>query len=166
MPIAAALLWGLVGVLAVIAFVRPGEAHRQAGRLAYGQLIRVLPRIIPALLTAGFLAQIVPEDAIAAWLGADSGLAGILVATLIGGFVPGGPVITFPIALVLYRSGVGTPQLVAFLTAWSVFAMHRVLAYEWPLLGWPFSVTRLAVSLPLPIAAGILASLLLSFAEG
>lgn len=43
--------------------------------------------------------------------------------------------------------GAGLPQLVAFLTAWSVLALHRVLMYEAALMGWLFSVTRLTSSL-------------------
>jgi hypothetical protein len=50
----------------------------------------------------------------------------------------------------------GLPQLVAFLTAWSVFAFHRVLIYEATLMGWRFVALRLTASLVLPLLAGVL----------
>jgi hypothetical protein len=51
---------------------------------------------------------------------------------------------------------------VAFLTAWSVFAFHRVLIYEITLMGWRFSAVRLTSSLVLPPLAGFLTAGLIS----
>ena len=61
-----------------------------------------------------------------------------------------------PIVVVLLSSGAGFPQVVAFLTAWSVFAFHRVVIYEVPLMGLRFSMTRLAASLALPQLCALL----------
>ena len=58
--------------------------------------------------------------------------------------------------------GAGTPQLVAFLTAWSVFAMHRHLMWEIPLLGAGFAAKRLTASLVLPPTAAVIAWLITS----
>jgi len=52
---------------------------------------------------------------------------------------------------------VGTPQLIALLTGWSCFALHRVLAYELPTLGWAFVWRRWLVSMVLGPLAGALA---------
>ncbi len=162
MSVAAFVLWGLVAVFGALAYSRPGSLHVEGFRIASRQLIRVFPRVILALMSAGFISQIVPHQLVAGWLGAGSGLGGIVIASLVGGVVPGGPVVAFPIAVVLFKAGVGTPQLVAFVTAWSVFALHRVLAYEVPLVGWRFSAVRLVSSLALPPAAGVLAALVLA----
>ena len=50
--------------------------------------------------------------------------------------------------------------LISFLTAWSVFAFHRVLAYELPLMGMKFVRIRLLASLILPPLAGVMAAAL------
>jgi uncharacterized membrane protein YraQ (UPF0718 family) len=71
--------------------------------------------------------------------------------------VPSGPIVSFPLVVVLWKAGAGLPQLVAFLTAWSVFAFHRVLIYESTLMGWRFVALRLVASLVLPVLAGVLA---------
>jgi hypothetical protein len=68
--------------------------------------------------------------------------------------------------LALYKAGVGVPQLVAFLSGWSVVAMHRVIAYEIPLLGWRFTAVRLLVSIVLPPISGVLASFLVAAMAG
>ena len=111
-----------------------------------------------ALLAAAFLAQVIPTEGVGAVLGPDTGMSGILLASVIGGVMPGGPMTSFPIALIVWQSGAGTAQTVAFLAGWSVFALHRVLAYEAPLMGWRFSGLRLASCFFLPPLAGVLAA--------
>ncbi len=166
MPVATLILWGLAAVLGTLAYTRPGALHVEGLRIAYRHFIQVLPRVALALITAGFLAQIIPHELMAGWLGPQSGLRGVAIAALAGGVVPGGPIISFPIAVVLLKSGAGTPQLIAFLTAWSVFALHRVITYELPFMGWRFSLTRFLSSLPLPFATGLLAGAILGAAGG
>ena len=160
----AAALWGIVLVLAVFAARKPGRLHRTAAALAADQFVRIMPRIAFALLVAGFLGKLVPGEFVGSTIGKESGATGILIASLAGGFTPGGPMIAFPTVVVLSEAGAGVPQLVAFLTAWSVFAFHRVLVYESTLMGWRFSLTRLFSSLTLPPLAGLAAALLLGVA--
>jgi uncharacterized membrane protein YraQ (UPF0718 family) len=163
--IGAAILWGLVAVLAVWAAKRPGRPHKTAVLLAAHQLLRIVPRIILALLIAGFAGQLIPGEFVASRIGPQSGAEGILLASIVGGFIPGGPMISFPTVVVLKEAGAGLPQLVAFLTAWSVFAFHRVLVYESILMGWRFSGMRLLSSLVLPPLAGFTSLLLMRLLE-
>ena len=157
MWLGAALLWAVVAVLAVWAARKPGRLHLAAAGIAVNQFIRILPRIALALLVAGFLGTLIPGELIGSLIGPETGAKGILIASLAGGFTPGGPIVSFPIVVVLREAGAGLPQLVAFLTAWSVFAIHRVLIYELTLMGWRFSGTRLLASLALPPLAGFTA---------
>jgi uncharacterized membrane protein YraQ (UPF0718 family) len=152
------LLWLLALVLAALVASRRDGGLRQALNFALGQLVSLLPRLVPALMTAAFLASLIPADLIGHWLGRESGLAGILLATLLGALVPGGPVIAIPTAVLLVSSGAAMPQLVAFITAWSIFAIHRIVIFEIPLVGWRFTLLRLAAGLPLPILAALLAA--------
>jgi uncharacterized membrane protein YraQ (UPF0718 family) len=160
LSIGAALLLLLALVLGLWTATRPGRLHVHAAAFAANQLVRIMPRVILALLTAGFLGKLVPAEVVGSMIGPETGARGILLASLVGGFTPGGPIISFPIMVVLREAGAGLPQLVAFLTAWSVFAVHRVLIYETTMLGWKFSATRLFASLLLPPTAGFLTELL------
>lgn len=153
----ALVLWMLALVLAVSALRRSTAESRTAFTAAAERFIEIMPRIALALVTAGFLSVLVPGEPVARYIGPDSGFPGILVASVVGGFVPGGPILSFPLVVVLYKAGAGLPQLIAFLTAWSVFAFHRVLIYELTIMGWRFSAVRLLSSLVLPPLAGLLA---------
>ena len=152
----ALLLWALAVVLGVLALRRGRDTARRGLEISLERFVGVMPRIALALLTAGFVAKLMPGEPIAAHMGPGSGWRGILLATVAGGFVPAGPIISFPFVVVLYKAGAGIPQLITFLTAWSVFAFHRVLIYETSLMGWRFSAVRLASSLVLPPLAGFL----------
>jgi uncharacterized membrane protein YraQ (UPF0718 family) len=154
-----AVLWCLALALGVVAALRPGRMHARAASFAVNQFVRLMPRLALAMIAAGFLGALLPGEWIAALIGPESGAYGIFLASAAGGFTPGGPIISFPILVVLREAGAGLPQIVAFLTAWSVFAFHRVLIYEATLMGWRFSGTRLFASLILPPLAGFSAQL-------
>lgn len=158
------LLAVLLAAAALWAQQRDPALHRQAAVQGVAQLRGLLLVLPVALIAAGFLGALIPEDKVVALVGGGSGLRGILIASVIGSILPGGPMVTFPIVVVLFDAGAGTPQMVALLTSWSVLALHRVLAFEIPLVGVAFSLRRVVASLLLPPVAGVLsAGLLLLF---
>jgi len=58
-------------------------------------------------------------------------------------------------------SGAATSAVIAYLTGWSLLALHRLVAWEVPILGTRFALLRYGVSLALPVLAGLLARALL-----
>jgi uncharacterized membrane protein YraQ (UPF0718 family) len=155
------LLWGLVVALAIFAALKPGRLHVKAGAIALNQFVRLMPRLLVALIAAGFLGTLLPGEIVGSLIGPETGALGILLASVVGGFTPGGPVVSFPLMVVLREAGAGLPQLIAFLTAWSVFAFHRVIIYEATLMGWRFVGVRLFASILLPPLAGFSAEALM-----
>jgi uncharacterized membrane protein YraQ (UPF0718 family) len=133
---------------------RPVAARLRAG---VGQALALLPRLILALLAAGFVERLVPVGEIASLIGASSGFGGIVIAAIAGSMVPSGPMISFPLMLILSGNGAGAAQLIAFLVGWATLALHRVFMFEVPLLGPRFAALRLLVSLPIPLLAGFAA---------
>jgi uncharacterized membrane protein YraQ (UPF0718 family) len=155
-------------ILLVLAFgafglaLRRGVPTAQRALRETGQtILRVLPLLLAALPMAAFLAELIPADLAAGWLGPDSGLAGIAIASFAGGFIPGGPFVSFPLVLTFIKAGAGGPQMVALITGWAILGFHRVIAWEWPVLGGRFILIRLLASGLLPILAGVLAQWLL-----
>jgi uncharacterized membrane protein YraQ (UPF0718 family) len=150
-------MWVGVFILLGLA-IRRGDGTMGKGlRMAFDFLLMMFPRMIVALALAGFAAELLPAAVISDWLGEESGIKGILIASVAGIFVPAGGVVAFPLALAMLRIGVGLPQLVAFLTAWEIFAIHRILAFEIPFLGRSFVLLRLTSSCMLAPLAGLLA---------
>jgi uncharacterized membrane protein YraQ (UPF0718 family) len=136
-------------------------AGRRALRDTGDSLMRVVPILLLAVPMAALLSQLIPPQLAAAWLGPESGMTGVLVASAVGGFIPGGPFVSFPLVLTFLKAGAGAAQMVALITAWAVLGLHRVLTWELPVLGPRFVAIRLLACGPLPVLAGALAQVLL-----
>jgi len=63
-----------------------------------------------------------------------------------------------PFMVALANSGAALPSLVAYMTAWSRFGLQRIIAWEAPLMGWPFVFARVVPSLAFPVITGLLVS--------
>lgn len=139
--------WSLKGTAGVV----------EALGIAWHLLLTILPVLGAALLLAGFVQAGVARETIARWLGAESGLRGLLVASLAGAATPGGPMAAFPLVLALAAGGADRGAVIAYITAWSLNGFQRILVWEIPILGPEFAALRFVASLPLPILAGLLA---------
>ena len=155
-------------VLAVIAIVLisiaiyKGEGQHLIGlKIASKMTIQILPMLIFAFIIAGMVQVLIPQEMIAKWIGADSGFKGILIGTIAGGLSPGGPYVSLPIAVAMLRAGAGVGTMVAFLTGWSLWAVSR-LPMELGILGWKFTLIRLACTFFFPPIAGLIAHFLFS----
>lgn len=149
-----ALLWGLALWLVAIALKRGDGTAKEAARRALREFLWLLPRLAIGVIGAGFLSELLPDEAIAAYLGAGSGFAGLAIATLAGMLTPGGPVVGFSLGTAALKSGAGVPQIVAYVTAWSLMSLNRVVVWELPIMPRAFVGLRLAISWPLPLLAG------------
>ena len=101
--------------------------------------------------------MLLPGELVVKWIGKKAGLKGILIACLAGALTPGVPIISFPLLSALYRLGASISSLVAYLTAWELLGVQRILIWDIPLMGVKFTVLRIAVSFFLPVLAGMIA---------
>ena len=124
-------------------------------------LSKIAPMLILSFVVTGMVQILVPGEMVSKWIGAESGLRGILFGTLAGGFIPGGPYICLPIAAGLFHAGAEIGTLVAFMTAWSMLGFFR-LPQETGILGWRVTLIRFGCSLVFPPIGGLLASILFS----
>ena len=148
-------------VLALVAVYWKSPAAAERGLNATGSLlIEITPRMIAAFTLAGLFQAIVPEELIVRWMGHGSGWRGLLIGMSLGGVTPGGPMTHFPVIASLYKMGVGVGPMVAYLSAWSLFGLQRVIMWEIPFLGPKIVAIRVAVSLFFPFIAGWLCEMI------
>jgi len=143
-------------VLVTVGYVRGEKEHLAGFKTAAKMLIEILPLLFFAFIIAGMVQVLLPKDLLSRWVGTESGLKGILVGTLAGGLTPGGPYVSLPVVAGLLKAGAGAGTMVAFLTSWSLWAVSR-LPMEIGILGWKFTVLRLAATFFFPPIAGLLA---------
>jgi len=150
------IMGALAIILLFIAYQR-GEGQHIAGlQSALTMTIEVLPLLVFAFIVAGMVQVLLPQEIISKWIGDESGLRGIMIGTVTGGFCPGGPYVSLPLAAGIFRSGASLGTMVAFLTGWSLWAVGR-LPMEVAILGWKFTLIRLASTFVFPPIAGLIA---------
>lgn len=151
------LLWGsLVGV-GIVAWQQDRAVLTTALRKGGMDFINIVPRIALGVIGSGFIAAIIPSEIIVGGLGPDTGWLGVATAVVAGAATPGGPVIGFSIGAVALKSGGGTPQVVAYVVAWALFAFQRLILWEIPFMPARFVWFRAAVSIPFPFLAAAIA---------
>jgi hypothetical protein len=150
-------LWGSVAVLGFMAWQRGRVVLVSSVREGSMDFINIVPRIALGVIGSGYIAAIIPPEVITGWLGPDSGWFGVLAAVIAGAATPGGPVVGFSIGAVALKVGGGTPQVIAYVVAWALFALQRMILWEVPFMPARFVWFRAAVSLPFPFLAAAIA---------
>jgi uncharacterized membrane protein YraQ (UPF0718 family) len=155
-----ALLWIVAGALAFIAAMRSRMLLRDSAREGVIDFFKLVPRILLGVVGAGYIAALLPQEMVGRWFGADSGVTGLVIAVVAGAFTPGGPVVGFSIGAAALKGGAGAPQVIAYMTAWALFALQRMFMWEYPVMPRRLVVLRTMASLPLPFLAALAAMLL------
>lgn len=143
-------------VLVIIGYSKGEGQHITGLKSALKMTTEILPLLVFAFIVAGMIKVLLPQELMSRWVGEESGFRGILIGTVAGGIMPGGPYVSLPLAAGLLRAGAGLGTMVAFLTAWSLWAVAR-MPMEIGIMGWKFTLVRLACTFFFPPIAGLLA---------
>jgi uncharacterized membrane protein YraQ (UPF0718 family) len=150
----------ILGVLAIALLYigySKGEGQHIVGMKSAAKLtVDILPMLAFAFIVAGMVQTLLPQELLSKWVGSESGIRGIFIGAVAGGISPGGPFVNLPIAAGLLHSGASVGTLVAFLTGWSLWAVSR-LPMEVGIMGWRFTLIRIASILIFPPLAGLIA---------
>jgi uncharacterized membrane protein YraQ (UPF0718 family) len=153
------LVMGIIALVLIALAYSKGEGQYIIGlNSALKMTIQILPMLIFAFIIAGMIQVLLSQEVVSKWVGAESGLRGILIGSIAGGLSPGGPYVSLPVAVGLLRGGAGVGTMIAYLTAWSLWAIAR-LPMEFGILGWRLTMIRLVCTFFFPPIAGFLAQL-------
>ena len=144
--------------LAGLLFVanKRNERHWDGLKSGLRQLVISLPVILLALLLAGMIEVLIPEEFVKRFLAQEAGFTGIMLGTLGGMLMAFGPYASYPIIASIYGWGAGLGTTVALIAGWTLLGLSRV-PFETGFLGFRFSLLRMGLHLPLCILAGLIA---------
>jgi uncharacterized membrane protein YraQ (UPF0718 family) len=154
------VLWLLVALLALMAAMRSKALFREGAFEGVRDFVVLIPRVLIGVVGSGYIAAVMPQDLIAHWIGPNSGVLGIVVAAACGAATPGGAVVGFSVGAAALKGGAGAPQVIAYTTAWSLYTIQRLINWEIHMMAPRVVWLRAAISIPLPILAGIGAMLI------
>ena len=150
------IIMGVLAVILVFLSYQKG-VHIQGLKASGNMLLQIIPLLVFAFLIAGMIQFLIPREIISNWVGAESGFRGILIGTAMGSIAPGGPFVSMPLAAGMLRMGANIGTMVAFLTAWSLLAFTR-MPMELGIMGWKFTLIRMACTFFFPPIAGLIAN--------
>ena len=118
-------------------------------------LLSIAPKVVAGVLLAGLLTVLLPQEKVARWMGARSGLRGLVLAELAGALLPGGPMMAFPLAVALRGAGADLGTTTAFLSGWALLSLNRTLVWEMSFFDHDFVFLRYGLSLAAPLLLGL-----------
>lgn len=153
-----AVIGGISLISGTIEYMRDGGARFTAILTHDLDLfVSMLPKMAAGCLVSAFMTRLLPREVVARLVGSESGVIGLLIATLMGAALPGGPLTIYPVAGAFLVLGADAGTAIAFITAWNLLGYNRALIWEMPFFGSDFVFWRILVALPLPFLAGLLA---------
>ncbi|MBS4032197.1 MAG: permease [Clostridiales bacterium] len=145
-----------VVALAALAMLQGGTAFVMQGVLAGAFMLwSVLPLLVAAFALSGLVQVLINPEQVGRILGKGSGVKGILLGSVAGGLLPGGPYVYFPIAASFAACGAEAPTIMAFVIAKSLWDLSRI-PMEVAIMGGRVAAIRLLVTFPLPVIIGLL----------
>jgi uncharacterized membrane protein YraQ (UPF0718 family) len=153
-----AVIGGASLTAGIIVYIRDGS-ERALAILAHDLdiFVSMLPKMMAGCLVSAFVTRLLPREVVARLVGTESGFLGLLIASLMGAVLPGGPITIYPLAGAFLVLGADAGTAIAFITAWNLLGYNRALIWEMPFFGVDFVLWRILVALPLPFLAGALA---------
>ncbi|MEZ7978610.1 MAG: permease [Myxococcota bacterium] len=149
------IVFGLLIALMGLAMNRGGTPLLQEGIGSGAKLFMRFGLVIfLSFMVAGLAESLMPREWISSALGEDSGWKGLMLAAAAGAITPAGPFVSMPLALGMLKAGAAPAAVITFLSAWSLLAIHRLFAWEVPILGASFAFTRWSLCLILPVLVG------------
>lgn len=148
----------IAAVLSWIAWQRSPAVLAGGWKAGLELFLTVLPLLVCSLGIAGLAQALIPKEQAAQWIGQEAGWRGIWIGSLAGILAPGGPMIVFPMAAVLLKTGAGLGTLVAYVTAWSMWGA-RIILLESALISPRFALFKLLSCFFVPPLAGAIAHL-------
>lgn len=116
---------------------------------------RALPLILIAFIVIGLLQLLISGDSIKGLLGRYPGIRGILLTSLAGGLLPGGPYVFYPLASsAVAKQGVSAPVLYSFVAGKHAWDVPR-LPLEISLAGPELALWRNLLTLPYPLVMAL-----------
>ena len=151
---------GITTVTLLISFIADKGKTRQGIIKGIKMFLGVLPSILNILALVSVVLYLIPNETIIKWLGKDSGVLGVVTASVIGSIalIPG--FIAFPLSAILLKSGVSYRVLAVFITTLMMVGV-LTLPLETKYFGMKTALLRNGMSFIGAIVIGLLIGLIM-----
>ena len=148
------ILAGVFLIFVAVSFIIEYDKGMQSGKAFFRIIIEMLKLLPPAFILIGLFEVWISRETVITHLGESSGVKSYILVLFLAGITIGGLYVAFPIAQSLYKKGASLRVIFAYLGFAGVFRIPMNV-FEMSCLGLPFTLTRLAVTIPLFLLIGI-----------
>jgi len=154
-------LYGAAILGLLLSFVKDKAKTKLALKKAWRSFENILPSILVILLLIGFIFAFLDAQAISKLLGTDSGLLGMIIATVVGciTLIPG--FVAFPLANSLLTAGAGYAQIAIFISTLMMVGI-ATLPLEIKCFGKRIALKRNILSLILAVITSCVVGVIMS----
>lgn len=103
--------------LLLISYKKDKEKTKLALKKAWKSFEGILPQFLGVIIIVGVLLAILNPQIIARILGGESGILGVIIASLTGAITLMPPFVSFPMVAMLLENGAGLMQMAAFINS-------------------------------------------------
>lgn len=135
------VLYFLAILLLSISFIKDRGKTASAVKKAGMIFKNLLPEILAIMLFVGLSLAIMTPEIISGMIGAESGIIGVTLATIIGSIAMIPSFVVFPLGSTLLESGAGYPQVAAFVATMMSVGIAS-LPMERKVFGTEFAIKR------------------------
>ncbi|MEW6553782.1 MAG: permease [Actinomycetota bacterium] len=160
MSITAIVVNAFVAVCLAVSLAKSREKTRTALLIAWNGTKRMAPSVLAVIAIIGIIVGFIPPRWIAAGIGGDKGILGVLIAAVLGSvlFIPA--IIAFPLAKSLLDMGAGIMAMAAFITTLTMIGFV-FLPVEIKELGTRFALLRNGLSFAAALLIAVIIGLVL-----
>jgi len=160
MSITAIAIDAFVAVCLILSLVKNRDKTKAALYVAWNATKRMGPSVLAIVAIIGLIVGFIPPKWIAAGIGGDKGILGVLIAAFLGAilFIPA--IIAFPLAKSLLDMGAGVMAMAAFITTLTMIGFV-FLPLEIKELGTKFALLRNGLSFIVAMIIAVIMGLVL-----
>lgn len=110
------ILYSLAGILLAVSFLKDRSKSLMALKKAWKSFYNLIPQMLGIMMFVGISLALLSPSSITKLIGGESGILGVVIATIIGSvtLIPG--FVAFPLAAALLEGGAGYAQIAAFVS--------------------------------------------------
>ena len=111
------ILYIVAGICLIISSLKDHLKTKKALKKAFKSFENILPQFLTIVVIIGMILSVLDESTISKYIGANTGILGIVISIIIGSItlIPG--FVAFPLAAALLNNGAGPAQIAAFVSS-------------------------------------------------
>lgn len=110
------VFYSIAGICLILSLIYSRDKTKDGLVKAWRTFENIMPQLLVVLLIVGLLLAVLNAGVISKIIGPDSGIAGVLLAAVVGSITLMPPVVAFPAAAMLLKAGAGYMQIAVFVS--------------------------------------------------